>query len=156
MGFSAVYSNGPILAEVMEQVFCESSSIHYLAFYADHVIAISGIVKNSEGHYICYRNDTEDEFMWESYSQIVGKWTEGTIRSGAFNPSKDWSDYVSVDEIDTFATSQFSNSQVKVRFGIVPWASENDMAALYISDNSMGPARLVESGYPALEPAMNT
>jgi len=48
-----VISNSYVLPEVMEVTLCQAPGTYYLAFYENHVVAISGIEKNQEGHYTC-------------------------------------------------------------------------------------------------------
>ena len=160
MGFTIETISGPTSIEDLSSDFCSVDNYCYLIEASGvpiaHVFAVSGL-KEEEGIIYLYVNDIDDDDRWKTYSEVRNDWNS-SIKTCGWIPSSEWLNYVSIDEIAAFSVNQYSNVAVELQFQIDEAANPSDIAAVYIVDNTLGPARLIETlvGVPVLEPAINT
>lgn len=155
MGFATKPNNFRTSPGELDESFCFGSNILYMPCLSGHVIVISGFDVYTN---LVHVNDVLTTERWVSYASIVERGWNSTLKITAWSASTDFNDLVSIDEISSYSALQHSNTEVELQFQIVSSASPTDMAAVYITDNTLGPARLVETlvGTPDLEPSSNT
>ncbi len=138
-------------------------TLHFL-YSGEELIAGHAMVilrYDDEDYVFKYMDPFYGDFRYATYEGLLiahGSWM-GTVVTNGFWPSPSFRNIVGIGDIESFSAYEehLEPCHTRLEFSIVATADTNEQSAVYIADNALGPARLIQPlvGYPLLEPQTN-
>lgn len=164
-GFSlSPNSIDPVLSEVaVYNILCEPVHWHILTFHyggnnptSGHAMVINGYYSDNTLEYMDPYSGLILRASYSSYLSLWGGWKE-SITICDWSPSTDFLNLVGIGDIASFSIDPMGCS-TQLDFSIVSTADPDEESAVYVADNLLGPARLIEPlvGAVLLEPGTNS
>ena len=163
---SCTYYHGALTPDGLEGIICNTSTTYLVGCYDENAHAVVAVGYSEGGPGVdddiviwmdpLYSNLRATTFNAFCYPTEYGT-LQAEISTTGFIMSSDFLNYVSVADIQSFH-AHLNGSTVRLDFEISAGANPNDEAAVYISDNALGPGKLIPTliGAVVLMPDTNT